>query len=597
MFKLLKYLKKYWYFALLAPIFMIAEVTMDMLVTNKMGTMIDIVNSYGPTSDNNQFLNTIVSNGIIMLALVLIGVVSGILSGVFANLASQKFANDLRKGLFSKIMHLSFQQSDDFSTASLVTRVTNDVTAVQTMIAMAIRMFIRSLSMFILGIVFTLQISKQFMIILAVVLPLEILIMVFFMIKAFPMFSIVQSKLDKVNSVVHENLTGARVVKAFSKEDYEYNRFVEANDTLTSITLKVNKLMAIIMPLFMLIVYAGMIAIYYIGANSQFDAMLYLENFATSIDPKISVGEMEKATTYIMMIMSSLLMIGMTFANMARAAASGKRINEVLETPDIICDGNLDVTTLKETGTIEFKNVDFAYPNASASVLENINLKIEKGETVAIVGATGSGKTTLVNLITRFYDVTKGEILVDGENIKNYKLVDLRNKIAIVLQKAELFAGTIKENIKWGNPNATDEEVEWAANIAQAIEFIDSKEKKFDEYVEEKGTSLSGGQRQRLSIARAIVKKPEILIFDDSTSALDLVTEAKLYKAMRDNIADTTKIVVAQRIATAKNADKIVVLDGGTIIAYDTHENLLANCEIYQDIYNSQLKREGDING
>lgn len=597
MFKLLKYLKKYWYFALLAPIFMIAEVTMDMLVTNKMGTMIDIVNSYGPTSDNNQFLNTIVSNGIIMLALVLIGVVSGILSGVFANLASQKFANDLRKYLFSKIMHLSFQQSDDFSTASLVTRVTNDVTAVQTMIAMAIRMFIRSLSMFILGIVFTLQISKQFMIILAVALPLEILIMVFFMIKAFPMFSIVQTKLDKVNSVVHENLTGARVVKAFSKEDYEYNRFVEANDTLTSITLKVNKLMAIIMPLFMLIVYAGMIAIYYIGANSQFDAMLYLENFATSIDPKISVGEMEKATTYIMMIMSSLLMIGMTFANMARAAASGKRINEVLETPDIICDGNLDVTTLKETGTIEFKNVDFAYPNASASVLENINLKIEKGETVAIVGATGSGKTTLVNLITRFYDVTKGEILVDGENIKNYKLVDLRNKIAIVLQKAELFAGTIKENIKWGNPNATDEEVEWAANIAQAIEFIDSKEKKFDEYVEEKGTSLSGGQRQRLSIARAIVKKPEILIFDDSTSALDLVTEAKLYKAMRDNIADTTKIVVAQRIATAKNADKIVVLDGGTIIAYDTHENLLANCEIYQDIYNSQLKREGDING
>jgi len=597
MFKLLKYLKKYWYFALLAPIFMIAEVTMDMLVTNKMGTMIDIVNSYGPTSNNNQFLNTIVSNGIIMLALVLIGVVSGILSGVFANLASQKFANDLRKDLFSKIMHLSFQQSDDFSTASLVTRVTNDVTAVQTMIAMAIRMFIRSLSMFILGIVFTLQISKQFMIILAVALPLEILIMVFFMIKAFPMFSIVQTKLDKVNSVVHENLTGARVVKAFSKEDYEYNRFVEANDTLTSITLKVNKLMAIIMPLFMLIVYADMIAIYYIGANSQFDAMLYLENFATSIDPKISVGEMEKATTYIMMIMSSLLMIGMTFANMARAVASGKRINEVLETPNIICDGNLDVTTLKETGTIEFKNVDFAYPNASASVLENINLKIEKGETVAIVGATGSGKTTLVNLITRFYDVTKGEILVDGENIKNYKLVDLRNKIAIVLQKAELFAGTIKENIKWGNPNATDEEVEWAANIAQAIEFIDSKEKKFDEYVEEKGTSLSGGQRQRLSIARAIVKKPEILIFDDSTSALDLVTEAKLYKAMRDNIADTTKIVVAQRIATAKNADKIVVLDGGTIIAYDTHENLLANCEIYQDIYNSQLKREGDING
>lgn len=597
MFRLLKYLKKYWYFVILAPIFMIAEVTMDMLVTNKMGTMIDVVNSYSPLSDSSQFLNTIVNTGLVMLALVLIGVISGILSGVFANLASQKFANDLRKDLFSKIMHLSFQQSDDFSTASLVTRVTNDITAVQTMIAMAIRMFIRSLSMFILGIIFTLKISKQFMTILAIALPLEILIMVFFMIKAFPMFSIVQTKLDKVNSVVHENLTGARVVKAFSKEDYEYDRFVNANDTLTNITLKVNKLMAIIMPLFMAIVYFGTIAIYYIGAKSQFDAMEYLEQFAQAIDPKISVGEMEKATTYITMIMSSLLMIGMTFANMARAVASAKRINEVLATPDIICDGTLDLSTLKQSGTVEFKNVDFAYPNAKSCVLENINLKIEKGETVAIVGATGSGKTTLVNLITRFYDVTNGEIIVDGENIKNYKLVDLRNKIAIVLQKAELFAGTIKENIKWGNPDATDEEVEKAANIAQALEFIDSKEKKFDEYVEEKGTSLSGGQRQRLSIARAIVKKPEILIFDDSTSALDLVTEAKLYKSMHENISETTKIVVAQRIATAKNADKIVVLDGGTIVAFDTHENLLANCEIYQDIYNSQLKREGEING
>lgn len=591
MFKLLKYLKKYWYFAILAPLFMFGEVAMDMLVTNKMGEMIDIVNGFTPEMNQDTFLDMILKTGGIMLAFVLIGVACGILSGVFANLASQKFANDLRKDLFAKIMKLSFQQTDDFSTGSLVTRVTNDITAVQTMIAMAIRMFIRSLSMFILGIIFTIGISPKFAIVLAIALPLELIIMIFFMVKAFPMFSIVQTKLDKVNSVLHENLSGARVVKAFSKEDYEYERFEKANNNLTDITLKVNKLMAIIMPLFMVIVYFGTIAIYYIGATNQFVA------FNDKIAPGISVGDTQKGVTYITMIMSSMLMIGMTFANMARAVASGKRINEVLETPDIIMDGTLDVDTLTEVGTIEFQNVDFTYPGGKSPVLENINLKIQKGETIAIVGATGSGKTSLVNLITRFYDVTDGAIFVDGEDIRNYKVKDLRNKIAIVLQKAELFAGSIKENIKWGNPDATDEEVEKAAQIAQAEEFILSKEVGYDEYVEEKGTSLSGGQKQRLSIARAIVKHPEILIFDDSTSALDLVTEAKLYQAMKENIASTTKIVVAQRIATAKNADRIVVLDGGTIVDFDTHENLMQHCEVYQDIYNSQLKREGEING
>ena len=600
MFKLLKYLKKYWYFALLAPIFMIAEVTMDMLVTNKMGTMIDIVNSYGPTSDNNQFLNTIVSNGIIMLALVLIGVVSGILSGVFANLASQKFANDLRKGLFSKIMHLSFQQSDDFSTASLVTRVTNDVTAVQTMIAMAIRMFIRSLSMFILGIVFTLQISKQFMIILAVALPLEILIMVFFMIKAFPMFSIVQTKLDKVNSVVHENLTGARVVKAFSKEDYEYNRFVEANDTLTSITLKVNKLMAIIMPLFMLIVYAGMIAIYYIGANSQFDAMLYLENFATSIDPKISVGEMEKATTYIMMIMSSLLMIGMTFANMARAAASGKRINEVLETQSSIKDGNITKNSKDEKGTVEFKNVCFKYPDADEYLLQNISFKANKGDTVAFIGSTGSGKSTLINLVPRFYDATGGEVLVDGVNVKDYSLEYLHNKLGYVPQKAVMFNGTVTSNIEYGDngkQKPTIEQVKKAIEVAQGTEFVEKMDNSYNAHIAQGGTNISGGQKQRLAIARAVARDPEIYIFDDSFSALDYKTDSVLRKELKNYTKDATSLIVAQRIGTIMNADKIIVLDDGKCVGQGTHKELLKNCEVYKQIALSQLSKEELENG
>lgn len=591
MLKLLRYLKKYWHFALLAPIFMIFEVLMDMAITDYMGKMIDTVNSFEPGIDTNIFIQTILKYGGMMLGLVIIGVISGIMSGVFANLASQNFANDLRKDLFEKIMHLSFQQTDEFSTGSLVTRVTNDVTAVQMMIAQAIRMFVRAFGMFVLGIVFTLLISYQFMIVLAIALPLELVLMLFFMKKAFPMFSVVQAKLDKVNSVVHENLSGARVVKAFSKENYEYNRFEQANLDLTSITLKVNKIMAVIMPLFMVIVYAATIAIYVLGASSQVVA------WNQQMTPHITVGDMQKAVTYITMIMGSMLMLGMTFANMARAFASSKRINEVLSAPDRIIDGNIDITDEKEEGTIEFQHVSFTYPGANAPVLEDINLKINKGETIAIVGATGAGKSSLVNLITRFYDVTEGTILVDGVDIRDFKVKALRDRIAIVLQKAELFAGSIKENIQWGNPNATDIEVERAAQIAQADDFILSKAQGYDEYVEEKGTSLSGGQKQRISIARAIVKHPEILIFDDSTSALDLVTEAKLYQAMRMHIADTTKIVVAQRIATAKNADKIVVLDGGTIVAFDTHEQLLAHCEIYQDIYNSQLKKEGDING
>ena len=387
---------------------------------------------------------------------------------------------------------------------------------------------------------------------------------------------------------MHENVSGARVVKAFSKEDYENERFKKVNGNYADTLLYVNKLLALLMPLFMIIVYLAQIAIYSIGGASIMDG------FNSGTEPQILVGQTSQAVTYIIMICFSLMQFGMIFASVARAQASAKRINEVLDCELEIVDGNLDVSTLTEKGTVEFKNVSFAYPNASGCVLENISFKVNQGETVAIVGATGSGKTSLVNLITRFYDVTDGEVLVDGVNVKEYKQVDLRDKIAIALQKSELFAGTIAENIAWGKIDATNEEIYLAAEIAQATEFILSKKDGFEEYVEEKGTSLSGGQKQRLSIARAIIKKPEILIFDDSTSALDLVTEAKLYQAMRTHINDTTRIVVAQRVATAKNADKIIVLDGGEIVAFDTHENLLKTCEVYQDIYNSQLKKEGE---
>ena len=513
------------------------------------------------------------------------------LSGVFANIASCKYANDLRKDLFSKIMKLSYDQTDKFQTGSLITRVTNDVTIMQNFVASMIRMFIRSFGMFILGIIFTINVDKRFAIILAVALPLELLIMIIFMKKAFPTFSIIQKRLDNINTVVHENLTGARVVKAFSKENYEIDRFEDANQKHVEVLYKINRLFALIVPLFMLIIYFAQIAIYSIGGFNITDA------FKNNIEPDISIGMMTQATTYIVMIIMALMQLGMVMSSVASAFASAKRINEILDCPLEISDGNYDINKIKEKGTIEFKNVSFAYPLSHGNVLENINIKINKGETICIVGATGCGKTSFINLINRFYDVTQGEVLVDGVNVKDYKLVDLRNKVAVCLQKSELFAGTIKDNIRWGKEDATDDEIIKACEIAQASEFILSKKDKYDEYIEEKGTSLSGGQKQRISIARAIVKKPEILIFDDSTSALDLVTEARLYAAMKENISDITKIVVAQRIATAKNADKIIVLDNGKIEAFDTHDNLLANCKIYQDIYNSQLKRGDDLDG
>ena len=582
MLKLLKYVKKYWYFAILAPTFMFLEVFMDMLLTLFMEKMVD----FGVQTGN---INNIIKYGLLMLLFLFIGVACGILSGVFTNLTSFKFSNDLRKDVFKKIMHLSYNQTDKFSTGSLVTRVTNDITQVQNLLSMALRMFIRALSFFILGIVFTLNINIEFGYILLIILPIEILVIVIFVKLAFPIFSVIQTKLDKVNTIVHENLTGARVVKAFSKEDYEYSRFKGANDEYTQKNLYVGKISAFLMPILMIIVYIGQIVIYYVGGNSILEA----SKNALKINDMILVGEISQAITYISMICMSIMMLGMIFTSLARATASAKRINEVLDCEEEIKDGKKDIN-LEETGTIEFKNVSFKYPGSSSYSLQNISFKANKGDVIAIVGATGSGKSTLVNLITRFYDVSEGEILVDNINVKDYTQKELRNKVAICLQKAELFSGTIKDNIKWRKEDATDEEVDEACSIAQAKEFILSKEKGYDEYIEEKGTSLSGGQKQRLSIARAIIKKPEILIFDDSTSALDLVTEAKLHQAMNEKIKDITKIIVAQRISTARNAKKIIVLDNGQIVGFDTHDNLMKNCEIYIDIYNSQLKKGGN---
>ena len=580
--KILKYVKKYWYSALLAPLLMFLEVFMDMLLPNQMAQMVDIAI---PSGD----ISMIFVVGLKMLLFAFFGLLGGVLSGVFTNYTGYKFANDLRKDLFDKIMNLSVIDAADFETGSLITRVTNDITQIQNFVSMALRMFVRASSLFVLGIIFTIGINSIFGIVIAVALPVEIIILLIFMKKVFPHFGKIQTQLDEVNVIVHENVTGARVVKAFSREEYEEERFIEANETYANTLLTINKYSAILMPLLTLIIYIAQEAIYYIGGSSIVNFYNHLE---TNLN--ITIGEISAATTYITMICNALINLGMIFTNMGRAMISVGRVNEILSYEVMIADGNGDLS--KERGVIEYRKVCFGYPKSKSKVLDNISFKINQGETIAIVGATGCGKSTLVNLMIRMYDATEGEVLIDGINVKDYKLTELRDKISLVLQKSELFNTSIKENILWGNPNAEIEDVMMAAKIAQAHDFIIEKPDGYDEIVEQKGASLSGGQKQRLSIARAIIKKPEIIIFDDSTSALDLVTESKLYKALNEYLANTTKIIVAQRIATAKNADKIIVLDNAKIVAFDTHENLMETSTIYQDIYNSQLKREGDDN-
>lgn len=547
---------------------------MDLVQPSLMSRIVD----EGILTGNISF---IVELGIQMLIFTVMGCIGGVLSGVFGNLAAQNFSNDLRKDAFAKVMKMSFQQTDKFTIGSLVTRLTNDITACQDFVGMALRMMVRTLMQFIGGIVMVLSINATFGYILLFTLPIQIVVIILVLRKGAPLFSVVQSKLDRVNSVVQENVSGARVVKAYTREDYEFNRFCKANDDLVSTNLRVQKLMALLVPILSILMNASVIAVIYIGGEP-------VRNAAA----EVQVGSIMAAITYITQILMSMMMIGMMFQQVTRATASADRIREVLEADPVIADGSFDGDA-PETGTVEFRNVSFRYPGVqSGNVLNDVNIRVNKGETVAILGATGCGKTSLVSLIPRFYDATDGDVYVDGVNVRDYKLDDLRHKIGFVLQKSELFSETIDQNIRWGDPEASDEEVKYAAEIAQADEFISGFTEGYKDMITEKGSSLSGGQKQRLSIARAIVKKPEILIFDDSMSALDLATDAKLQKALREKLDGTTVIMIAQRVASVMRADKIAVIDNGKIVAFDNHDNLMKSCDVYRDIYNSQM-REG----
>ncbi len=567
--KLISYLKPYWYFALLAPLFMVGEVVCDLLQPTLMSEIVD----EGVLGGN---MGLIIRTGLMMIGIALMGGVAGVGSGGFSGAASQSFGNDLRRDLYEKIMSLSLEQTDKFTTGSLITRLTNDITMVQNLVEMALRMFVRAPLTFLGGIFMSLSLDVSFALIIAISLPIQVITICIILAKAGPLFTIVQDKLDKVNSVVQENVSGARVVKAYVREDYEEARFDKANLELVEKNLKVQKLIAVLNPILMIVMNLSVIAVIYIG-GWQIEA------------GKMQVGVVMAAVTYMTQVLMSVMMVSMMFQSISRGRASAQRIREVLNTTPSVISGKEEAHFTN--GNIRFEHVSFAYPTGSGrQVLTDINLDIEGGQTVAVLGATGSGKTTLVNLISRFYDPNQGKIFIDGKDIRDFTIESLRENISVVLQKSELFSGSIKENIRWGKEEATDEEVQEAARIAQAEEFINKFQEGYDSQAGEKGTALSGGQKQRICIARAIVRKPRILIFDDSTSALDLTTEAKLRKALKENLKGTTVIMIAQRVASVKDADKIAVIDKGQLVAYDCHDKLMESCPVYIDIYNSQNK-------
>ncbi|MDD6616797.1 MAG: ABC transporter ATP-binding protein [Lachnospiraceae bacterium] len=568
---MLKYLKKYWFFCLLAPLFMLGEVGMDLLQPDMMADIVD----HGVLGGN---LELIIRVGVKMTLTVIAGGLCGVLCGIFANVAAQGFANDLRKDVFSKIMHLSFQQTDKISTGSLVTRLTNDVTQVQQMVMMSVRGLVRNSVMFLGGIFMLYRQSPRFALVAACALPFIAAAVFFFLKKTTPLFAVVQQKLDGINHIMQETVAGARVVKAYVKEEYELGRFDEANDTLCEENLRVQTLLAFMSPCMNIVLNLCVVAVILVGG--------YTVKTGGSITP----GNTMAAITYLAQILHGVTFMANIFQTFSRAKASADRISEVLNSPEVLPGGSFAGET-KQKGCVEFQDVSFSYPGSDGqNVLEHISFRIEAGQTLAIIGATGSGKSSLVQLIPRFYDASEGQIIVDGINVKDYDPAALREKVAIVMQKAEMYSRSIEENIRWSNRDADPWQIKKAAQTAQADDFICGTPDGYYTAVTEGGHSLSGGQKQRLSIARAVLKDCEILIFDDATSALDLKTEASLHQALREECPGVTKIIIAQRIASIRNADQIMVLDNGRISDMGTHEELMRCSEIYQDIYHSQLK-------
>ena len=596
--RLLKYLKPYWLSAMVSPLLMMGEVLADLCLPFLMSFIVDYgieenglsrignsplassIMSFFCGSDYTQ-LQVIITFGILMLVITLIGGFFGTFCAYTAAHAAQSFGNDLRRDAYRQVMSLSVEQTDRFTTGSLVTRMTNDVSMIVEFVEMLLRMFVRSPMFFLGGTVMLLLLEVRFGVILLCSLPILLVTLIVVLSRAIPMYSKIQTKLDQVNSVVQENVSGARVVKAYVSEDHEYNRFAVSNGDLCSVNYRVLKLMAIVTPVLHVVQNGAVIALIYIGGLS----------LNTVEATGMTTGTIMAGITYVTQVVMSIMMVTMMFQSVSRAAASSKRVVEVLDTKPVI-KGGAALHGFDSPVAIAMENLSFRYPGTTgAPVLHDINLEIKRGEVFAIIGATGCGKTSLVNLIPRFYDATEGRVLVDGIPVTEYDLTALRKKMGYVMQKSELFSDTIANNIRWGDENADEEAVRHAAGIAQADSFISRFGEGYETFVAEKGASLSGGQKQRLSISRALARKPEILILDDSTSALDLATEARLQKALRENLKDTTVILIAQRIASVRSADRIAVLENGTVRDLGTHDELMKTSETYRDIYRSQMKQ------
>lgn len=574
-----KYIKQYLHIAVIAGLFMVGEVLMDLIQPGLMSRIVDEgvlgINNHGMGN-----LHLILTLGLIMIGLVIIGGLCGSLNNVFVHMSAQNISNELRKDCFRKIMGFSFPQMDRFGTGALVTRVTNDITQVENYVAQFVRGMIRT-SMLMLGSIFFLfQLNRQFGFIVLCAFPVILGCMVFCLHKANPLLTRLQAQLDKINGILQEDVSGIRIIKACVREAYEKMRFGGANDGLIGIQLRVLVIFAFMSPVMNILMNVVVVLILLAGSY-QVEA-----HTATP-------GAIMAAITYTTQLLNGILMLVLLFQTITKGIASWKRVREVLYSKPELEDGTFSGET-PVCGKIEFQNVSFSFPGTDQRVLNHIDLTIEPGETVAIMGATGCGKTALISLIPRFYDVTEGTVFVDGVDVREYDQKCLRDKMAVALQKSELFSTSIRENISWGGTEVSDEEIFDSARIAQADDFIRGTANGYDTLVAERGMSLSGGQKQRISISRAVLKQAEILIFDDSTSALDLKTEAKLYEALKESRPGTTKIFIAQRIASVRRADKIVVLNRGSVEACGTHEELLQFCKTYQDIYHSQIGSEGE---
>ena len=561
--------------SVLTPIFMILEVLFETMIPFLMASIID---KGVETGD----IGHICKVGAAMAVLALCGLWAGMMGAKYASRASAGFARNLRKAMYDNIQTFSFSNIDKFSTAGLITRLTTDVTNLQMAYQMLLRMFTRAPASLICAMVMAFTINAELAsIYLAAVIGLGICL-VLIMSRATKYFQQVFKKYDELNASVQENISGIRVVKAYVREDYENNKFFKAAENVYKMFIKAENIIVANMPLMMFAVYACILGLSWLGAN-----MIVVGDLTT--------GELMSLLTYCMNIMMSLMMLSMIFVMVTMSFASAERITEVLNEKADICNPENPVNEVKD-GSIVFKDVSFSYKKDSQeSVLSNINLKIASGETIGIIGGTGSAKSSLVNLISRLYDVTEGEVLVGGVDVRAYDLEELRNQVAVVLQKNVLFSGTILENLRWGNKNATEEECKRVCELACADEFIENMPEKYHTYIEQGGSNVSGGQKQRLCITRALLKKPKILILDDSTSAVDTATDAKIRKAFAQEIPDTTKLIIAQRISSIKNADRIIVMEEGKINDMGTHEELMETNAIYRDVYQSQNQGGGDF--